>query len=105
MGDRCGDARARAAELREVRGRGLVLRVEADHLLEGLLIAFLNLDEVIRIVRYEDDPKAALMARFALSVLQAEAILETKLRQLAKALRRSRSRCFSRELFRDKPPD
>jgi len=54
------------------------------HILDGLLIAYLNLDEVIRIVRYEDEPKAALIARFELSELQAEAILETKLRHLAK---------------------
>lgn len=54
------------------------------HLLDGLLIAFLNLDEVIRIVRSEDEPKPVLMARFALSEDQAEYILETKLRQLAR---------------------
>ncbi len=54
------------------------------HLLEGLLIAFLNLDEVIRIVRTEDEPKPVLIARFALSDAQAEYILETKLRQLAR---------------------
>ncbi|MBP6514494.1 MAG: DNA topoisomerase IV subunit A [Steroidobacteraceae bacterium] len=54
------------------------------HILDGLLIAYLNLDEVIRIVRTEDEPKQALIARFALSEIQAEAILETKLRNLAK---------------------
>jgi len=54
------------------------------HLLEGLLIAFLNLDEVIHIIRTEDEPKAALIARFALSEDQAEYILETKLKQLAR---------------------
>jgi topoisomerase-4 subunit A len=54
------------------------------HILEGLLLAFLNLDEVIRIVRYEDDPKAELIRTFKLSDIQAEAILETKLRNLAK---------------------
>lgn len=54
------------------------------HKLEGLLIAFLNLDEVIAIIRYEDEPKAKLIQRFQLSEIQAEAILETKLRQLAK---------------------
>jgi topoisomerase-4 subunit A len=60
-------------------------KVEARlHILDGLLVAYLNLDEVIRIVRYEDEPKAALIARFALSEAQAEAILETKLRHLAK---------------------
>ncbi len=54
------------------------------HILDGLMVAYLNLDEVIRIVRYEDEPKAALMARFQLSEAQAEAILETKLRHLAR---------------------
>ncbi len=54
------------------------------HILEGLLIAFLNLDEVIRIVRKEDDPKPALIKRFKLTEDQAEAILETKLRHLAR---------------------
>ena len=54
------------------------------HILDGLLIAYLNLDEVIRIIRTEDEPKPALIARFGLSEQQAEAILETKLRHLAK---------------------
>lgn len=54
------------------------------HLLEGLLIAFLNLDEVIRIIREKDHPKPALIKAFKLSELQADAILEIKLRQLAK---------------------
>ncbi|GAB3734165.1 DNA topoisomerase IV subunit A [Silanimonas algicola] len=54
------------------------------HLLEGLLVAFLNLDEVIRIIRTEDEPKAVLIARFGLSEDQAEYILETKLKQLAR---------------------
>ena len=54
------------------------------HLLDGLRIAFLNLDEVIRIVRFEDEPKPALMQRFALSESQADYILETRLRQLAR---------------------
>ncbi len=54
------------------------------HLLEGLRIAFLNLDEVIRIVRHEDEPKPALIKRFKLSEDQADYILETKLRQLAR---------------------
>ena len=54
------------------------------HVLEGLLIVFLNLDEVIRIVRFEEEPKAKLIATFALSDLQAEAILNTRLRQLAR---------------------
>ncbi len=54
------------------------------HLLEGLRIAYLNLDEVIRIVRTEDEPKPVLMKRFGLSEEQADYILETKLRQLAR---------------------
>jgi topoisomerase IV subunit A len=54
------------------------------HVLDGMLIAFLNLDEVIRIVRTEDQPKPVLIKRFKLSDIQAEAILETKLRHLAR---------------------
>jgi topoisomerase-4 subunit A len=54
------------------------------HILEGLLIAFLNIDEVIAIIRREDEPKPALMQRFNLTDPQAEAILELKLRHLAK---------------------
>ncbi|MFD2189328.1 DNA topoisomerase IV subunit A [Pistricoccus aurantiacus] len=54
------------------------------HLLEGLLIAYLNIDEVIRIIREEDKPKPALMKAFGLSDRQAEAILELRLRHLAK---------------------
>jgi topoisomerase-4 subunit A len=54
------------------------------HLLEGLLIAFLNLDEVIHIIRTEDKPKAALIRRFDLSEEQADYILDTRLRQLAR---------------------
>jgi len=54
------------------------------HLLEGYLIAFLNIDEVIAIVRSEDRPRPVLMERFGLSQRQAEAILELRLRQLAR---------------------
>ena len=54
------------------------------HILEGLLIAFLNIDEVIEIIRTYDKPKPELMSRFGLSDKQAEAILELKLRHLAK---------------------
>ena len=54
------------------------------HILEGLLVAFLNIDEVIEIIRTEDEPKPALMSRFGISETQAEAILELKLRHLAK---------------------
>lgn len=54
------------------------------HILDGLLIAFLNIDEVIRIIRKEDEPKPKLMKRFKLSEAQADAILDTRLRQLAR---------------------
>lgn len=57
---------------------------ERLHLLAGLLIAFLNLDEVIRIIRTEDEPKPVLMARFDLTDRQAEYVLNTRLRQLAR---------------------
>ncbi|HGO5848254.1 TPA: DNA topoisomerase IV subunit A [Mannheimia haemolytica] len=54
------------------------------HILDGLMIAFLNIDEVIEIIRNEDEPKAELMARFNLTDVQAEAILNLRLRHLAK---------------------
>jgi len=54
------------------------------HVLDGLLIAYLNIDAVIKIIRQEDEPKPVLMKRFKLSDTQAEAILELKLRHLAK---------------------
>lgn len=54
------------------------------HILDGYLIAFLNIDEVIHIIRTEDKPKPALMERFKISDTQAEAVLELKLRNLAK---------------------
>ena len=54
------------------------------HILEGYLVAYLNIDEVIHIIRTEDKPKPALMARFGITDVQAEAILELKLRNLAK---------------------
>ncbi|QPG27688.1 DNA topoisomerase IV subunit A [Pantoea sp. SM3640] len=54
------------------------------HILEGLLVAFLNIDEVIEIIRTEDEPKPVLMSRFGISETQAESILELKLRHLAK---------------------
>jgi topoisomerase-4 subunit A len=67
------------------RARHRLGKIEARlHILDGLLIAYLNLDEVIRIVRYEDEPKAKLIEAFELSELQAEAILNTRLRQLAR---------------------
>jgi topoisomerase-4 subunit A len=58
--------------------------VDRLHILEGLLIAYLNIDEVIYIIRHEDKPKPVLMERFDLTGTQAEAILELKLRHLAK---------------------
>jgi topoisomerase-4 subunit A len=93
------DGRPRVFGLKELLGEWLGYRKETVrrrlryrldkvtarlHILDGLLIAFLNLDEVIRIVRREDEPKPVLMKRFKLTDLQAEAILETKLRHLAK---------------------
>lgn len=54
------------------------------HLLDGLLVAFLNIDEVIHIIRTEDEPKSVLMKRFDLTEIQADYILDTKLRQLAR---------------------
>lgn len=58
--------------------------IERLHILDGLLAAYLNIDVVIKIVRKEDDPKSALMKRFELSDTQAQAILELRLRHLAK---------------------
>ena len=93
------DGRPRVMDLRTILGDWLKFRestvrrrlehrlakVNARlHILDGLLIAFLNLDEVIRIVRTEDEPRVVLMATFGLSHEQAEAILETKLRHLAR---------------------
>ncbi|HUO21483.1 MAG TPA: DNA topoisomerase IV subunit A [Caulobacteraceae bacterium] len=67
------------------RARHRLAKIEARlHILEGLLIVYLNLDEVIRIVRFEDQPKAKLIEAFGLTEIQAEAILNTRLRQLAK---------------------
>lgn len=54
------------------------------HVLEGLMIAFLNIDEVIAIIRFEDNPKQVMMERFGITDIQAEAILELKLRHIAK---------------------
>ena len=71
------------------------------HLLDGLLIAFLNIDEVIKIIRESDKPKAALMERFALSELQADYILDTKLRQLAR-LEEMKIRAEQKELEAEK---
>lgn len=58
--------------------------VDRLHILDGFLIAYLNIDEVIRIIRHQDEPKQSLMKKFKLSEIQADAILDLKLRHLAK---------------------
>ncbi|MEA3332495.1 MAG: DNA topoisomerase IV subunit A [Pseudomonadota bacterium] len=93
------DGRPRVMQLSELLSEWLVFRTDIVrrrldfrlekilarlHILAGLLIAFLNLDEVIAIIRNNDRPKPILIERFALSDIQAEAILELKLRHLAK---------------------
>jgi topoisomerase-4 subunit A len=93
------DGRPRVKNLRDLLSEWLVFRTDTVrrrlqyrldkvlarlHILDGLLIAYLNLDEVIHIIRTEDEPKRVLMARFELSDIQAEAILDLKLRHLAK---------------------
>ncbi len=93
------DGRPRVMSLREVLSEWLEFRtttvtrrlqhrlekvIRRLHILDGLLIAFLNLDEVIRIIRREDEPKPVLMKRFRLSDEQAEEILNTRLRHLAR---------------------
>jgi topoisomerase-4 subunit A len=93
------DGRPQVKNLRDFLGEWLLFRTDTVarrlkhrldkverrlHLLEGLLVAFLNLDEVIRIIRTEDEPKPVLMARFGLSEEQADYILDTKLKQLAR---------------------
>jgi topoisomerase-4 subunit A len=93
------DGRPRVRNLKEILGEWLDYRtatvrrrlqyrldqVEAAiHVMEGLMIAYLNVDEVIRIIRREDEPKPVLMKRFKLTETQAEAILELRLRKLAK---------------------
>jgi topoisomerase-4 subunit A len=93
------DGRPQVKGLREILVEWLAFRTETVrrrlqyrldkilarlHILDGLLIAYLNIDEVIAIIRNEDKPKPVLMARFNLSDTQAEAILELKLRHLAK---------------------
>lgn len=93
------DGRPHVYSLRETLKEWLTFRIETVrrrlqyrfdkvsdrlHILEGLLTAFLNIDEVIEIIRSEDKPKPVLMERFGISDTQAEAILELKLRHLAK---------------------
>ncbi|OUS14140.1 DNA topoisomerase IV subunit A [Gammaproteobacteria bacterium 53_120_T64] len=71
------------------------------HILDGLLAAFLNIDEVIAIIRHEDDPKHELMVRYELTDIQAEAILNLRLRQLAK-LEEFKIRAEQDELSRER---
>jgi topoisomerase-4 subunit A len=93
------DGRPKLYDLKGLLSEWLVFRVETTrrrlrhrydkvlgrlHVLAGLLICFLNIDEVIHIIRTEDEPKPVLMARFHLSDVQAESILELKLRHIAK---------------------
>ncbi|MDM7321859.1 MAG: DNA topoisomerase IV subunit A, partial [Gammaproteobacteria bacterium] len=93
------DGRPRVMGLRELLGEWLRFRIETVrrrvqwrlerverrlHILDGLLMAFLNIDDVIAIIRHEDEPKPVLMTRFGLSDIQAEAILELRLRHLAR---------------------
>jgi topoisomerase-4 subunit A len=93
------DGRPRQFNLRELLTEWLKFRVETVrrrlqfrydkvltrlHILDGYLIAYLNIDEVIRIIRTEEDPKARLMARFHLTDTQADAILDLRLRHLAR---------------------
>lgn len=93
------DGRPKVKNLRDILVEWLTFRTETVrkrlqyrldkviarlHILDGLLIAYLNIDEVIAIIRTEDKPKSVLMARFGISDSQAEAILDLKLRHLAK---------------------
>jgi len=93
------DGRPRVMTLREILGEWLEFRTTTVtrrlqhrlekvtkrlHILEGLMVVYLNLDEVIRIIRREDEPKPVLMKRFKLSDEQTEEILNTRLRHLAK---------------------
>ncbi len=93
------DGRPRVRNLREMLVEWLQFRTETVrrrlqyrldrvnerlHILEGLLIAYLNIDEVIAIIRNEEEPKPVLMERFGITDAQAEAILELKLRYLAR---------------------
>ncbi|MDY7220064.1 DNA topoisomerase IV subunit A [Denitrificimonas sp. JX-1] len=93
------DGRPQVKDLRSLLVEWLVFRVDTVrkrlqfrldrverrlHLLEGLLVAFLNLDEVIEIIRSEDHPKMVLIDRFGISEIQADYILDTRLRQLAR---------------------
>lgn len=93
------DGRPAVKSLRDVLNEWLVFRkatvrkrlqhrldkvLQRLHILEGLLIAYLNIDEVIAIIRNEDEPKPVLVTRFGITEIQADAILDLKLRHLAK---------------------
>jgi topoisomerase-4 subunit A len=110
------DGRPRVYNLKDLLGEWLRFRIETVrrrlqhrldkvqarlHILDGLLVAYLNLDEVIRIIRREEEPKPVLMKRFKLTEIQAEAILETKLRHLAK-LEEMKIRGEQKELTRER---
>ena len=110
------DGRPRVKDLREVLVEWLDYRFETVrrrlqyrldkvlerlHLLEGLMVAFLNLDEVIRIIRSEDEPRPVLMQRFDLSEVQADYILDTKLRHLAR-LEEMKIRAEQQELHKER---
>ena len=110
------DGRPRVYNLKDLLGEWLKFRIETVrrrlqhrldkvqarlHILDGLLVAYLNLDEVIRIIRREEEPKPVLMKRFRLTEIQAEAILETKLRHLAK-LEEMKIRGEQKELARER---
>lgn len=75
--------------------------LERLHILEGLLIAHLNIDEVIKIIRENDEPKPILMAHFSLSDIQAEAVLNLRLRNLAK-LEEFQIRAEQEELIKER---
>jgi len=74
----------RKETVRNRLGHRLQIVNDRLHILDGLLVAYLNIDEVIAIIREEDEPKPVLMKRFKLSDIQAEAILNLRLRNLAK---------------------
>ncbi len=110
------NGRPRVMNLRELLAEWLIFRTEMVrrrlhnrlerilerlHLLEGLLRALLDLDLVIEIVRHEDEPKPVLMARLGLSEAQAEWVLNTRLRQLAR-LEELRIRAEQSELFQER---
>ena len=110
------DGRPRVLDLKSVLEQWLVYRFETLrrrlqyrldkvnerlHLLEGFMIAFLNIDEVIHIIRTEDKPKPVLMARFKLSDIQAEAVLNLKLRNLAR-LEEMKIRAEQDELIKER---